>query len=234
MSLVTCWPPSGDAVAMDHRAAEEDGEGGGAAAHVDDGAAEIHLILDQRREAGGVGRRAQRRDVEMAARRAGGDVAQGLTESPVTRWMSASSCLAEHAARIASRPPARRCGSRREWCASVLARRRWRRHFASAWSCPCASTRRTSVSVTSCPRISTPISKRCDWVCRPATPTTMSRKREAAHHRRRHVFRRVHRLADGRSPPRRDRRSCRCARRPTPGARRPAPRTRPARRSGGR
>ena len=59
------------AVGVDHLAVEEDGDGRGAAAHVDHGDAELHLVLDQGGEAGGVGRDDEALDVQVAARDAG-------------------------------------------------------------------------------------------------------------------------------------------------------------------
>ena len=60
---------------MDQVALAEDGEAGRAAAHVDDGAAELLLVLDQRREAGGEGGGDQFLHLEVAAHQAGAEVA---------------------------------------------------------------------------------------------------------------------------------------------------------------
>src|SRR5262245_3538575 len=56
-------------------AVEEDGNAGGAAAHVDQGDAKVLLVLDQAGEPGSVGRYHQRRHLEVAAIDAGGEIA---------------------------------------------------------------------------------------------------------------------------------------------------------------
>src|SRR5215468_2370614 len=88
------------AVGVDDVAVEEDGDGGGAAAHVDDGDAEVHLVLYEGGEAGGVGRDDQRLDVEMAALDAGLQVAQRPGGGGDEVHVDAEP-LAIHAARIA-------------------------------------------------------------------------------------------------------------------------------------
>ena len=89
----------GDGVDMDAIAAVEDGDRGGAAAEIDQRAAELGLVVDEHRQAAGIGRGDQRLDREMAAvdaeleiaerRRVGGDHVHVDAEP-----------LAEHAARV--------------------------------------------------------------------------------------------------------------------------------------
>ena len=62
------------AVGIDHAAVEEDRHGGGAAAHVDHGDAEIAFILDQAGKTGGIGRNHESLDAEMTALDHAGDV----------------------------------------------------------------------------------------------------------------------------------------------------------------
>ena len=75
MSLVTWPPPTGTEVGEDQIAVEEDADRGRAAAHVDDGDAELDLVLDQAGEPGGIGADDERLDLEMAAADRGAVVA---------------------------------------------------------------------------------------------------------------------------------------------------------------
>ena len=67
MSVVMCWPPTATASAWTNFAAIEDGDGRGAAAEIDDGAAELGLVVDQNGKPAGIGRGDHRLDRQMAA-----------------------------------------------------------------------------------------------------------------------------------------------------------------------
>ena len=90
----------GDAVGIDHIAVEEDGQGRGAAAHVDDADAQVHLVVHQARQPRGIGRDDQRADVEMAAGDAGAEVAHWSCRRRDDMHVDAEP-RSEHAARLA-------------------------------------------------------------------------------------------------------------------------------------
>ena len=129
----------GDGIDVDELAAIEDGDGGGAAAEIDDGAAEFGLVVDEHRQAAGIGRGDHRLDGEMAAVEAELDVAElrlvGGDDVHVDAERGRRPCRAGRRCR-----PRRRGGSR--WAANGRRRgRRW-----CAWRRPAASTRPMSLS----------------------------------------------------------------------------------------
>ena len=84
---------------MNQLAVEEDCDGGGAAAHVDQGDAQLPLVLDQAGQGRGVGRHHLRRDVQVAPRDTGGEVA-GHAAGGGDHVHVDAQAVAEHAARI--------------------------------------------------------------------------------------------------------------------------------------
>ena len=66
--------PDLDQVGIDHVAFEEDGDGGGAATHVDHGDPQFHLVVHQAGQARGVGRHHEFLHVQVTALDAGGQV----------------------------------------------------------------------------------------------------------------------------------------------------------------
>src|SRR5579885_2799803 len=88
------------AVGEDHVAVEEHADRRRAAAHVDDGDAELHLVLDEAGEAGGIGADHQRVDVEMGAADDGAVVAHRRGGGGDQVHVDAEP-LADHAARVA-------------------------------------------------------------------------------------------------------------------------------------
>ena len=99
MSVVMCWPPTATASTWTNWPSVKTADGRRAAAEVDAGAAELGLVVDERRQAAGIGRGDDGLDREMAAvdaeleiaerRRVGGDDVHVDAEA-----------LADHAARI--------------------------------------------------------------------------------------------------------------------------------------
>ena len=89
-----------DRVGENQVAVEKHADRRRAAAHVDDGDAEIHLVLDKTGETGGVGADDQRLDLEMRAADRGGVVAHGGDRGGDDMHVDAEP-LADHAARVA-------------------------------------------------------------------------------------------------------------------------------------
>src|SRR3546814_3266829 len=89
-----------DGVGEDHVVLVEDGDGGGAAAHVDHRGAELQLVLHQGGEARGIGRDHEGGRLQVTALDAGGDVAHGARRGGDDVHVHAE-VVAEHAARIA-------------------------------------------------------------------------------------------------------------------------------------
>ena len=89
-----------DRVGMHELAFGEDRDRGRAAAHVDAGRAELHLVVDQRRKPAGIGRRDHALDRQMAAVDAELEIAQRRGVGGHHMHVDAER-VADHAARIA-------------------------------------------------------------------------------------------------------------------------------------
>ena len=96
-----------DRVGVDEVAAGEDADARRAAAHIDDGATHLGLVVDERRKAGGVRRRDHRLDAEMAALDREHEVARRRSLGADDVEIDAEA-LADHAARIDDVGSARR------------------------------------------------------------------------------------------------------------------------------
>ncbi len=101
MSLVTCTPPTGTASVKTRLPPTKHADRRRAAAHIDDRDAEVHLVLDEAGETGGVGADDEGIDIEHRPRHRGAVVAHRARGGGDDVHVDAEP-LADHAARVSN------------------------------------------------------------------------------------------------------------------------------------